>query len=492
MKPTLIDLASARCLCFTRFSGDGNLSAAVPPYGRTASACEQEQKADDTSRATARFFFVLAIVAVVIDELWLWWHGGRPNSFAITSLVASIAGLILLSRRIVAAYPAARPYLPESSTLSFIGVFFAFLAFYSVTCSLEATGFNEPVRQSYAYLHGHLWVEDVPDYMEHITWKGHRYLVHPPLAAILLMPAVLIWGTATNQTAVSVALGALEVALAWRLLGLLDVKRTPRIWLTFFYGAGTTLWYEATIGNSWNFVLVVSVLATLVCLNELFGQARPWLLGFLTGAAALARNDLALAMPVYALLLLCRGRRLADLRWLIPGWALAAAIYVGLNLARYGNVYDSTLWIYYLTDPVHSREHGPFSPHYLPANLYTLFFLAPSLNDRFPYIHPTLMGQALPLTSPAFVLALRPSFRRPIPLLLALATVVVSIPSLTVYASGYAQFGTRYYLQVYPFLLVMMALGMRNRVDQLSKILIVVSVFLVSFGFWQIRGLGIG
>ena len=361
-----------------------------------------------------------------------------------------------------------------------------------MTCSLEATGFNEPVRQSYAYLHGHLWVEDVPDYMEHITWNGHRYLVHPPLAAILLMPAVLIWGMATNQTAVSVGLGALEVALAWRLLGLLDVKNTPRIWLTFFYGAGTTLWYEATIGNSWNFVLVVSVLATLVCLNELFGQARPWLLGFLTGAAALARNDLALAMPVYALLLLCRGRRLADLRWLIPGWALAAAIYVGLNEARYGTVYDSTLWIYYLTDPVHLRDHGPFSIHYLPANLYTLFFLAPSLNDRFPFIHPTLMGQSLPLTSPAFVLALRPSFRRPIPVLLALATAVVSIPSLMVYASGYAQFGTRYYLQVYPFLLVMMALGMKGRIDQLSKILIVASIFLVGFGFWQIRGLGIG
>ncbi len=456
-----------------------------------AGACEQEQKADDAERATARFFFVVAIVAVVIDEVWLRWHGARPNSFAITSLVASIAGLVLLSRRI-GAYPAALPYLPESSTLSFIGVFFAFLAFYSVTCSLEATGFNEPVRQSYAYLHRHLWVEDVPDYMEHIIWKGHEYLVHPPLAAILLMPAVSIWGMATNQTAISVELGALEVALAWRLLGLLDVKRTPRIWLTFFYGAGTTLWYEATIGNSWDFVLVVSVLATLLCLNELFGQARPWLLGFLTGAAALARNDLALAMPLYALLLLCRGRELAELRWMIPGWALAAAIYVGLNEARYGTVYDPTLWIYYLTDVVHSRDHGPFSIHYLPTNLYTLLFIAPSRNGRFPYIHPTFMGQALPLTSPAFVLALRPSFRRPIPILLALAAVVSSLPSLTCYASGYAQFGTRYYLQVYPFLFVLMALGMKYRIDQLSKILIVVSVFLVSFGYWQIRGLGIG
>ena len=456
-----------------------------------AGAYEQEQNADDTDRATARFFFVLAIVTVVIDEIWLRWHGARPNSLAITSLAASIAGLVLLSRRI-GAYPAALSYLPESSALSFIGVFCAFLAFYSVTCSLEATRFNEPLRQSYAYLHGHVWVEDVPRYMEHVTWQGRIYLLHPPLAAILLMPVALIWGMETNQTAVSVALGALEVALAWRLLGLLGVKRTPRTWLTFFFAAGTTLWYEATVGNSWDFVLVVSVLATLLCLNELFGQARPGLLGFLTGAAALARNDLALAMPLYALLLLCRGRKPADLIWMIPGWTLAAAIYVGLNEARYGTVYDPTLWTYYLTDQVYSQEHGPFSIYYLPANLYTLLFLAPSLDGRFPYIHPSFMGQALPLTSPAFVLALRPSFRRPIPILLALAAAVSSLPSLTCYASGYAQFGTRYYLQVYPFLFVLMALGMKSRIDQLAKILILVSIFLVGFGLWQIRALGIG
>jgi len=488
-----IDLASARCLCFTRFSGDGNLSAAVPPYGQTASACEQERKPEDTDRATARFFFILAIVAVVIDELWiwLWWHEGWPNSFAITSLVASIAGLILLSRRIEA-YPAVLPYLPEPSVLSFAGVFFAFLAFYAVTCSLEATGFNEPVRQAYAYLHGRAWVDPVPGFMEHITWQGHDYVVHPPLSGIVLMPAVAIWGMATNQTAICVALGAVEVALAWRLLGLLGLKTAPRIWLTIFFGAGTTLWYEATIGNSWDFVLVVSVLPTLLALNELFGKGRPWLLGILTGAAFLARNDLALAVPCYALILLYRGRRFSEVLWMIPGLAAAAGFYVLLAEARYGTIFDRTLWIYYLTDPIHSHEHGPLSYFYIPSNLYVLFFIAPSMDSRFPFIHPTLMGQALTLTSPAFVLALRPSFRRPIPMLIALATALASIPSLMWYAGGFAQFGTRYYLQIYPFLLVLMALGMKRRADQISKILIVASVALVSFGYWQIRGLGIG
>ncbi len=470
------------------------MSTAVPVYDPTPQAREREQRFDDTGRATARFFFILAIVTVVVDEIWLSRYGAHPNSFALTSLVSSIAALVLLSQRF-AAYPAAAPYLPylpETSTWNLLGVFFAFLAFYAVTCSLEATGFNEPVRQSYAYLHGHAWVDTVPGYMEHITWQGHDYLVHPPLSAIVLMPAVLIWGMGTNQTAVSVALGALEVALAWRLLGLLGLSTAPRIWLTIFFGIGTTLWWEATIGNSWDFVLVVSVLATLLTLNELFGQGRPWLMGILTGATALARNDLALAIPFYALILLYKGRRFGELLWMIPGLAVAAGIYIGMAEARYGTIFDRTLWIYYLTDPIHSHEHGPFSYYYIPANLYTLFFIAPSFDMHFPYIHPTMMGQSLPLTTPAFVLALRPSFKRPIPILIALAAAMTSIPSLTVWASGYAQFGTRYYLQIYPLLLVLMALGMKRRVDQMSKILIVASIALVVFGVWQIRGLGFG
>jgi hypothetical protein len=453
-----------------------------------------EAESSGPDLVAARIFFALAIATVVGDWIWLSRTGLWPNYFALCSLFVSILALVALHFSGQLENERATG-LPRSlaPAWSLSAVFFAFLAFYSITCSLQATGFNEPVRQSYAFLHGHAWVDNIPSNMEHVTWQGRTYLVHPPLPAILLMPIVAIKGLSTNQTAVSVVLGAFEVALAWRLLGVLGLTLNPRLWLTMFLALGTTLWYEVTIGNSWNFVLVVSVAMTLLVLNELFGAGRPWLLGFLTGLAGLARNDLAPLCPLYALILLLRGRRLRELAWMLPGWALAGFLYVMFNEVRYGTIFDITLWIYYPTDPAHlSTGHGPFSIHYLPANLYTLFFLGPGFDGRFPYIHPTLMGQALPLTSPAFVLALRPSFRRPIPALLALAAVIASLASLTCYASGYAQFGTRYYLQVYPLLLVLMALGMKHRVDQMAKILIVASMILVAFGVWQIRGLGIG
>ena len=49
-----------------------------------------------------------------------------------------------------------------------------------------------------------------------------------------------------------------------------------------------------------------------------------------------------------------------------------------------------------------------------------------------------------------------------------LTALLVSIPSLLCYANGFEQFGTRHYLQVFPFLLVLMAMSMR-RPDRLDS-----------------------
>ena len=64
--------------------------------------------------------------------------------------------------------------------------------------------------------------------------------------------------------------------------------------------------------------------------------------------------------------------------------------------------------------------------------------------------------------------------------------ILVSIPSLLCYANGFEQFGTRHYLQVFPFLLVLMAMGMR-RPDRLTRTLIIASIMFISFGVVYVR-----
>ncbi len=469
--------------------------------------------------------FVLALVIVGAGRPLLHHFGGviRPIAYLPALLALLSLPLVLIGEWRRRARGASRLLLGLSmERWATFAVLVFFLAFYLVTRA-GPTPFYEPSVQAVAFLHGHSWV-DPPGYMEQVgpqcnanlptakglpgcnltRFGGHTFLVHPPLAAIVMMPIVALHGRVVDgadvyQPSVCAVLGAIEVALAWRLLLLLGLSTSARIWLTAFFGIGTTLWYEATLGASWDFVLVVSLLPTLLALNEVFGKARPWLVGIFASLAALGRNDLVLAWPIYGALLLVRGRRLRELFWMGPGLLMAGAVYGVFNYTRYGTFYDQSLWLWYrCCDGGGAREHpgspGPFSIHNLPINLYTLLFLGWGISGTFPWIHPQGAGQALLLTSPAFILALRPSLKKPIPVLMWLATLLTMSASLTVYASGFVQFGTRYYIQVFPFLLVLLALsvGAGKRVDQLTKILILASILIVCFGLAQIHTMGFG
>lgn len=368
---------------------------------------------------------------------------------------------------------------------SLAAVFAAFLSLYATTIYGGAP-YDAHVRQAVAFIHGHLWI-DAPNYIEHANYNGKSYQLHPPLPAFLLIPVVAIWGSDTNQSIPNVIIAALGVAFAWLMLGRIKLTLNSRVWLTIFFGAGTILWHEAVDGGSWEMSMVVAVAFTMLAFAEVFGEARPGIVGLTAGLAALARYDLAFIWPIWTLLTYLKRRRISGLVWLAPGFALAAVTYAWFNLERYGGVFDRGVFIFVPDVP------KLFSIGFLPTNLYTLLFMAPSINSRFPYIHPEGGGQALVLTSPAFVLAFRPSFRRLVPASLLVATLIAMTPSLFYFTNGFIQYGTRHYVHVFPFLFALMALGLPNgKIDQLTRTLIAWSVFLIAFGVWHIGIYGYG
>lgn len=449
---------------------------------------------EDPLWKTTRGFFIFAIVAVLAfaphflsqDQSW--------NFLSYIAAALALGGLTVMRRAkrgASAAFSSRIGAALSAEQWATFAVFVAFLALYSVTM-FDPSPYNEQVRQAVAFVHGHVRIEAPDTFLEHAQVGPFSYSLHPPLAPILLMPFAAIWGMATNQTEFSVLLGAIDLALAWLLLGRFDLSNRSRVWLTFFFGTGNVLWYEAVIGSTWALPMVVAVMFLLALLIELFGSARPLWLGIWGGLACLARYDAALAMPVIALLAWRRGRTISELLWIIPGFLVVGAIFVGLNEVRYQSFFDQGL--NYIPNTHHNGPNDPpwFGLQYLSGNLNTLLFMAPRMDETFPYLHPVFSGQALTLTSPAFVLALRASFKRLEVVAMALAAALISIPSLVCYANGFAQFGTRHYIPAFPFLLVMMAIGMPRRTDQLTRILICVSVFLVGFGVWHIHVWGLG
>ncbi len=431
-------------------------------------------------------FFLAALVLVASDKIYLGHYSQSPNYLAILAVVGAVFGLVNRTGPALIAAPAPDefPIAAGAQRWSVFAVFLAFLAFYAVTGNLEPSPYNAHVRQAVAFLHGHTDI-DYDQGIEMVVFAGRHFQLHPPLPALLMMPFAAIWGMDTNQTAFSLVTGAIDAALAWCLLGRLKLSLSGQVWLTLFFGIGTVMWFETINAGSWDVSQTVAVGFVFWALAEVFGPSRPGVIGLLAGLSALARNDLALDFPIFAGLCYVQSRNWRQLLWMAPGFALAGIVYIGLNEARFNSVFDLGQFLYTPGTPT-------FAVMFLPQNLYTLLFMAPVLDNTFPFIHPNQTGQALTFTSPAFVLALRAKLTDITPALLLVGALLAMMPSLFFNNTGTAQFGTRHYIHSFPFLLVLMAKGLPGGVDQLTKILIVTSMVLIGAGVLQIRVWGFG
>jgi hypothetical protein len=445
-------------------------------------------RANRPSLTTSRRLFALAVVVEVVGYAVILEHGWILTRIDWISLILAVGALAYSYRlpdsdRFVAEDVARRDEL-----LSQFAVFVLFMAFYSITAGSDTSPFNAHVRQAVAFIHGHTYI-DAPNYIEHAQMGPYSYQLHPPLPAILLMPFAAIWGLDTNQSYFAIVVGALDVALAWRLLGRFRLTFNARMWMTLFFGAGTIIWHETVDGSSWAVSMTVAVMVTLLALDETFDRGRPAVVGLYAGVAALARYDLALVWPAYlALLLFWRRHSIPELFWFIPGSLIMIFGYTAFNFARYHSIFDLGVASYLYTTPEAGKPL--FALRYLPNNFFTLFFMAPRIDTNFPYIYPTFGGQSILTTSPAFLLAFKASWRRLDVALVAAAALLAAMPVLFYVGNGASQFGTRHFVHVFPFVLVLMALGNR-RMDQMSRVLIVASVCLVAWGIWCIRFYGL-
>jgi hypothetical protein len=241
------------------------------------------------------------------------------------------------------------------------------------------------------------------------------------------------------------------------------------------------------LGDVWFVAHVASVAATFLVLAELTGRRRGWLVGIGAVAAAFSRFSLVLAVPVYAWLLL-RDRDPGERRVAVLGFgallALGTGAWVAYNLVRWGVWYDIGYTAWYHQDSAGAPVGSPFQLRYLPYELWSFFVQGPLFEPTWPYVVPTLSGLAMTWTSPAFVLAL--FARRPRALTLGCwaAAALVAGPSFIYYVNGYAQFGMRHALDFAPFLIVLMALVLRERMPALGPPLILWSCAVGSWGVW--------
>ena len=396
-----------------------------------------------------------------------------------------------------------------------LGLIIACLALYQLTRPAHQTIYNHFAWQAQAWLEGSFAIRypvppsaDGPGnaFFNDVTpvtdatgaATGRGTIPFPPLPAIVLLPFVALWGLAVDQTSLAILIGAFDVALVYWLLGRLAVRPSVRNALTAFMGAGSALWYAASLGSTWYFAHVVAVGLTLGAVGlaldadaaEVAGERgmrpRPLLdgrqvaAGILLGLAATSRLTVAFGLPF---LLLVGGGGTWWRRGLSAGLGVAIPIValVAYTAAATGAPFNpayEALYRYEVLAYPDLGYNGAWSlqdVRYIPQNLGIMLLGLPTVMPACEpgvgrtlwsaagcsWLVPDQRGMSFLLTSPAYLLAL-PGLailrdRRVAGALLA--TVAIAAVNLMHFSQGWVQFGYRFSLDFAPFLLVAVALG---------------------------------
>lgn len=336
-----------------------------------------------------------------------------------------------------------------------------------------------------ALLHGRLWLTEGPSWLnELVPIDGRYYVVYPPGPLTFIFPVVALVGM-VDQARVSIALGAVNVGLAWWVGRGMGLGRTLSTVFALTFGFGTIAWYSAQAGSSWHIAHVGALSFTLVALLAMQRRTSPLWVGLAGGLAGLARLPTFGLLPVllaWVLLgdgdpgpsvrrgpmveprtvfqslrsaVLDRHRRRA-LALLLVGFGIPAAIYLGYNWARFG----SPLQTGYELIPGLLQEaqyrHGFFSVVNVPRNLYAMLLKTPMEVNGFPWIQPTrLGGMSILFTTPFVLWSIKARWPDWFNIGAWLSIAIILVPILTHADPGGVQFGYRYSLDILPLLLIL-------------------------------------
>jgi hypothetical protein len=261
----------------------------------------------------------------------------------------------------------------------------------------------------------------------------------PPLPAVFLLPFVALWGREADGQLIFAILAAVDVGLAWWMLGRLPVRRLVRVAVTLFFAFGTVFWYSAQLATTWYQAHILAVGLALLAVGIALGadplaavdeddlpdeegdlvadggsagvvarttgpvrsglDTRQFLAGLLFGLACTSRLTMVFAAPFF---LLVGGGGSWRRRGLSAG--VGAAIPIGAlllyTLVSTGHfVHPGYQYLYELeagfyTNLGYHLDWAIEDPRYIPQNLAIMLFSTPAI---LPDVYPAGLGNGQPL-----------------------------------------------------------------------------------------------
>jgi hypothetical protein len=369
----------------------------------------------------------------------------------------------------------------------------AYVAFAAPETLSTHTPYNHFALQARAWLDGRLDLGGPPPRYAGMNdfsrFEDKWYVPFPSFPALLLVPLVLVAGSAENVADGRFFLFLAGVAPAVLFLALEKLRRHGRserterenATLALLFAFGSVYFFSAVQGTVWYAAHAVAAgLAALYLLFALDAE-RPLLAGAMLALGFATRTPLLFAVPLFlfelvrvclpdgaslapraALRALDRPRFVKAFALFVLPIALVFALTLVLNAARFGDPFE--VGYRYLEVAWRSRieKWGLFSYHYLGRNLGIALASLPWVGDADVPFRVSAHGLALWVTTPMYLWLLWPIRTAAPHLALAATALAVAVPSLFYQNSGWVQFGYRFSNDYAVFLFGLFAVGGRR------------------------------
>ncbi|HME90859.1 MAG TPA: hypothetical protein VKE49_05515 [Myxococcaceae bacterium] len=308
------------------------------------------------------------------------------------------------------------------------------------------------------------------------------YVSFPPFPALAMLPFVALHRYQFNDTSFTVLVGALAIALFYRLLRFIsktgegDRPDGENIWIALTLAFGTVFFYCAIRGEVWFTAEVMGVALTCLYVLTAIRARQPAAAGALFAMAALTRTPLVFAGVFFLLECFCPGPgdRWAQLKKVAADYraplrklalfaigaaplAIAAALYNRMRFGSFGEFGHRFLYNNRVNADI--DRYGLFNLQYLARNLDAAFLKLPEVS-----LHPLRLsydpnGLSILLTLPLIVFLLAPKAKPRLHWPLWITVAVCALPGFFYQNTGYMQFGFRFSLDYTPYLLLLFAIG---------------------------------
>ena len=179
--------------------------------------------------------------------------------------------------------------------------------------------------------------------------------------------------------------------------------------------------------------------------------------------------------------------RLKQAAYFVIGLSIIVGVYELYNLGRCGVFSDLGYSLIPGIQQDPSFTSGIFSLSYIPRHIYAILFQGPILLNSFPYFKPNWMVLGLFFTTPAFLYIFNGPWNK-LGKYAALAVICILPILITQGTVGFTQFGYRFSIDFTPFLMLLVAKGMKENLGWQEKALIILSVLINLWGVVSIIG----